>query len=101
MVNNELEEIKQELAQVSKAAAEFNDYKKTKGIRKRNIIIIILTILLILSNVAWFVYESGLETVAETTETVTTTFEDIEQNADNGGSNNIVGGDWINGEAKD
>lgn len=97
-MNSELEEIKQELAQVSKAAAEFNDYKKTKGIRIRNIIIIVLAILLILSNVAWAIYEHSMETVTETT----TTYDyEISQDNENG-DNNYIGnnGDITYGETK-
>ncbi len=95
-MNDELAEIKQELAQVSKAAAEFNDYKKTKGIRIRNIIIIILSILLILSNVAWAIYEHSTETVTETT----TTYDIVQKNEN--GHNNYIGndGDIIYGTAE-
>ena len=94
---NEFDEIKEELAQVSKIAYEFENFKKTKGFRIRNIIIIILVLLFVASNVAWFLYERSMETVTETT----VTFKDVEQHTDNGGSNNIVGGDFINGNAED
>lgn len=95
-MNNEIKEIKEELAQVSKAAAEFNDYKKTKGIRTRNIIIAILAILLILSNVAWFLYERSMGTVTETT----TTYDIVQENEN--GHNNYIGndGDIIYGTAE-
>lgn len=95
-MNNEIKEIKEELAQVSKAAAEFNDYKKTKGIRTRNIIIAILAILLILSNVAWAIYEHNMKTVTETT----TTYDIVQENEN--GHNNYIGndGDIIYGTAE-
>ena len=97
---DEMQSLKKELAQVSKIAYEFDNYKKNKAIRIRNIIILIISVLLILSNLAWFIYENSMETVTEITKTVTTTFEDVEQSTENGGNNNIVGGDF-NGETKD
>jgi hypothetical protein len=40
-----------------------------------------------------------METVVETTETITTTYEDVEQITDAGG-NNLIGGDYVNGETE-
>lgn len=62
-------------------------------------VIILLIVLLVGSNAGWLWYESTMETVEETTETVTATYEDIEQLTDTGG-NNVIGGDYVNGEAK-
>jgi len=105
--NNETEkrltDIENGIAQVSKIAYEYQEYKKNKSIRIRNIIIIILLLLLIASNIGWRIYISQFEKVVETAETVTTTttFEGVEQTTDNGGNNNIVGGDFVNGNSKD
>jgi hypothetical protein len=57
-------------------------------------VIVLLIVLLVGSNGAWIWYESTMETVVETTETI---FEDVVQESAEG-SNNIVGGDMI-GEA--
>ena len=57
-------------------------------------VIVLLVLLLVGSNVGWLVYESQFEVVEETT----TTFEDVVQESAEG-SNNIVGGDFANGEA--
>lgn len=62
-------------------------------------VIVLLIVLLVGSNGAWIWYESTMETVVETTETVTTTYEDIEQVTDTDG-NNLIGGDYVNGEAE-
>ena len=62
-------------------------------------VIVLLIVLLVGSNGAWIWYESTMETAVETTETVTTTYEDIEQVTDTGG-NNLIGGDYVNGEAE-
>ena len=51
------------------------------------------------SNICWLVYESQFEVVEEITETVTTTYENIEQVTDVGG-NNFIGGDYANGETE-
>ena len=104
-MNNETEkrltDIENGIAQVSKIAYEYQEYKKNKSIRIRNIIIIILLLLLIASNIGWRIYTSQFEKVVETTKTVTTTFEGVEQTTDNGGNNNVIGGDYVNGNAKD
>ena len=56
-------------------------------------VIILLIVLLVGSNVGWFIYESQFEVVEETTETIIT-----QDNAD--GYNNYIGndGDIVNGE---
>ena len=100
MYDEEIKEMRQELAQISKATFEHQQYLKDRAVRKRDIIIAILLFLLIASNIAWFIYESQMEKVTETTETVTTTtFEDVEQKNDGSGDNNIIGGDY-SGKAK-
>lgn len=99
IVNKELEEAKAELATVSKAFMEYSSHRNNKKIRTRNVIIIILAILLIGSNVAWFLFERSMETVTETTEEII--IEGIEQNADDSGQNFVVGGDYTNGVTKD
>ena len=62
-------------------------------------VIVLLIVLLVGTNGAWLWYESTMETVIETTETVTTTYEDVEQATDAGG-NNLIGGDIVNGKAE-
>ena len=93
-MQNEMENIKGDLATVSKAFHELKTEKDGAKIRNRNIAIVILSVLLIVSNFAWLIYRTSLEKVTETT---TYTFDGIEQNAE--GSNYIVGGD-INGNAE-
>ena len=94
----ELAAIKDEIATISRVSHEYETYLKTKAIRIRNIIIGILLFFLVTSNVIWIVYESQFETVTETTETI---IEGIEQTADNNGNNNVIGGDYYGGKAKD
>lgn len=97
-MQNEMENIKGDLATVSKAFHELKSEKDSTKIRNRNIAIVILSVLLIVSNLVWLIYRTSLEKVTETTTTTETyTFEGIEQNAE--GSNYIVGGD-INGKSK-
>ena len=62
-------------------------------------VIVLLIVLLVGSNGAWLWYESTMETVIETTETVTATHEDIEQETEAGG-NNLIGGDYVNDKAE-
>ena len=62
-------------------------------------VIVLLIVLLVGTNAGWLWYESTMETVIETTETVTTTYEDVEQATDAGG-NNLIGGDYVNGKAE-
>lgn len=57
-------------------------------------VIVLLIVLLVGSNCAWLWYENQFEVVEETI----TTFEDVVQESAEG-SNNIVGGDFVNGEA--
>ena len=57
-------------------------------------VIVLLIVLLVGSNGAWLWYENQFEVVEETI----TTFEDVVQESAEG-SNNIVGGDFVNGEA--
>ena len=92
----EIQEIKNELAQVSKMSAELTSAKYQKRISFRNIVVFILSILLVISVCINLYFLLAYEKVTETTETITTTntFEGIEQNADNGGSNNVIGGDY-------
>lgn len=62
-------------------------------------VIVLLIVLLVGTNAGWLWYESTMETVVETTETVTTTYEDVEQATD-AGDNNLIGGDYVNGKAE-
>jgi hypothetical protein len=62
-----------------------------KRITMRNIVIVILSVLLIGSNVAWFAYEKQFEEVKETTTTTTETYTIDQDNAN--GSNNYIGRD--------
>ena len=58
-------------------------------------VIILLIVLLVGSNVGWFIYESQFEVVEETTEEYV-----IEQDAESGNNNSIInGGEVTNGEA--
>lgn len=67
-----------------------------RNLKRLWILIIILVLLLVGTNIAWLVYESGFETV-ETTEEY-----HIEQDAENGNNNSISnGGEIVNGEADD
>ena len=96
-MHEEMENIKGDLAIVSKAFHELQTEKHNSIIKRYRIITALLLVLLILSNSLWLMYRMSLEKVVETT-TETYTFEGIEQNAED--SNYIVGGD-INGNAKD
>ena len=62
-------------------------------------VIVLLIVLLVGTNAGWLWYESKMETVIGTTETVNTTYEDVEQATDAGG-NNLIGGDYVNGKAE-
>ena len=62
-------------------------------------VIVLLIMLLVVTNAGWLWYESTMEAVVETAETVTTTYEDVEQSTDAGG-NNLIGGDYVNGKAE-
>ena len=92
-----IKDLKEQMQGISLVAYEASEERYTR--EKRNIvicftcIIITLIIALISTNLAWIMYERSVETVTETTETIT--YEDVEQSADNGGTN-VIGGD-ING----
>lgn len=92
-----IKDLKEQMQGISLVAYEASEERHTR--EKKNLvicftcIILVLIIALIGTNLAWLLYESSMETVTETTETIT--YEDVEQNADNGGYN-VIGGD-ING----
>ena len=92
-----IKDLKEQMQGISLVAYEASEERHTR--EKKNIvicftcIIIALIIALIGTNLAWLLYENSMETVTETTETIT--YEDVEQSADNGGTN-VIGGD-ING----
>lgn len=96
-----IKDLKEQMQNISFVAHEASEERHTR--EKKNIvicftcIIITLIIALIGTNLAWIIRDKSMETVTETvtTETTTETYEDIEQNADNGGTN-VIGGD-ING----
>lgn len=85
---------------MSSADWQRNEQRHLRREKRFVAIIVLLILLLVGSNVSWMIYESQFEVVEETTtETITTTYEDIEQITDVGG-NNIIGGDYINGETE-
>lgn len=95
-----IKDLKEQMQNISFVAHEASEERHTR--EKKNLvicftcIIIVLIVALIGTNLAWILREKSMETVTETTETVeTAVYEDVEQNADNGG-NNVIGGD-ING----
>lgn len=96
-----IKDLKEQMQGISLVAHEASEERYTR--EKRNIVIcftcIIITLIIafISTSLAWILHERSMETVTEkvTTETTTETYEDIEQNADNGGTN-VIGGD-ING----
>lgn len=98
-MQNEMENIKGDLATVSKAFHELKTEKDGAKIRHRNISIVILSILLIVSNLAWLIYRTSLEKVVETT-TTTETYT-INQEAEGTNNSIINGGDIVNGKAND
>ena len=68
------------------------DQNRLMGIIKWLIVVIlVLSVLLVGSNIAWIVYENSFEDYVIT--------QDVEQDADNG-TNNFVGGDYY-GETED
>lgn len=91
----EIESVKEKLETVSLAAFEAVENRHERREKRLIAIIVLLIVLLVGTNGAWLYYKSQFELVEETTETVTTTFEGIEQ--DGSGTNNIVGGDYVNG----
>ena len=95
-----IKDLKEQMQNISFVAHEASEERHTR--EKKNLVIcftcivIFLIIALIGTNLAWLIYDKSMETVTETTETVEAeVYEDVEQNADNGG-NNVIGGD-ING----
>lgn len=92
-----IKDLKEQMQNISFVAHEASEERHTR--EKKNLvicltcIIITLIIALIGTNLAWILYEKSMETVTETVET--TTYEDVEQSADNGGTN-VIGGD-VNG----
>lgn len=94
-----IKDLKEQMQGISLVAYEASEERHTR--EKKNLvicftcIILALIIALIGTNLAWLLYERSMETVTETVTTETVTYEDVEQNADNGGTN-VIGGD-ING----
>lgn len=94
-----IKDIKEQMQNISFVVHEASEERHTR--EKKNLIIcftcivIFLIIALIGTNLAWLIYDKSMETVTETNATETVTYEDVEQSADNGGTN-VIGGD-ING----
>ena len=94
-----IKDLKEQMQNISFVAHEASEERHTR--EKKNLVIcftcivIFLIIALIGTNLAWLIYDKSMETVTETTATETVTYEDVEQSADNGGTN-VIGGD-ING----
>ena len=97
-INDKIDGLREEIAQVSKIAAEIGETKADLRARHWRLAAIVLLFLLLLSNGLWIAYASQFEKVVETTETVTTTttFDDIVADADDGSNINFAGGD-VNG----
>ena len=94
-----IKDLKEQMQNISFVVHEASEERHTR--EKKNLvicftcIIIFLIIALVGTNLAWLIYDKSMETVTETTATETVTYEDVEQSADNGGTN-VIGGD-ING----
>ena len=94
-----IKDLKEQMQNISFVVHEASEERHTRD--KKNLVIcftcivIFLIIALIGTNLAWLIYDKSMETVTETTATETVTYEDVEQSADNGGTN-VIGGD-ING----
>ena len=94
-----IKDLKEQMQNISFVVHEASEERHTR--EKKNLVIcftcivIFLIIALIGTNIAWLIYDKSMETVTETTATETVTYEDVEQSADNGGTN-VIGGD-ING----
>ena len=94
-----IKDLKEQMQNISFVAHEASEERHTR--EKKNLVIcftcivIFLIIALIGTNLAWLIYDKSMENVKETTATETVTYEDVEQSADNGGTN-VIGGD-ING----
>lgn len=92
-----IKDLKEQMQNISFVVHEASEERHTR--EKKNLVIcftcivIFLIIALIGTNIAWLIYDKSMETVTETVETAT--YEDVEQSADNGGTN-VIGGD-ING----
>lgn len=84
---------------MSSADWQRNEQRHLRREKRFVAIIVLLILLLVGSHVGWLIYESQFEVVEETTETITTTYENIEQTTDAGG-NNLIGGDYVNGETE-
>ena len=94
-----IKDLKEQMQNISFVVHEASEERHTR--EKKNLVIcftcivIFLIIALIGTNLAWLIYDKSMETITETTATETVTYEDVEQSADNGGTN-VIGGD-ING----
>lgn len=94
-----IKDLKEQMQNISFVVHEASEERHTR--EKKNLVIcftcivIFLIIALIGTNLAWLIYDKSMETVTETTATETVTYEDVEQSADNDGTN-VIGGD-ING----
>lgn len=84
---------------MSSADWQRNEQRHLRREKRFVALIVLLVLLLVGSNVGWLIYESQFEVVEETTETITTTYENIEQITDAGGDN-LIGGDYVNGETE-
>lgn len=74
-------------ASIPFAAFEANEQRHERKERNFFIVILVLIGLLVLSNLAWLLYESQVKVVEET-------YQEVVQDADNG-DNNFIGGDMI------
>ena len=94
-----IKDLKEQMQNISFVVHEASEERHTR--EKKNLVIcftcivIFLIIALIGTNLAWLIYDKSMETITETTATETVTYEDVEQSADNGGTN-VIGGE-ING----
>ena len=97
-MNQEIEEIKDKIKDISFAAYEVMSYSNERREKRYIFVIVLLILLLVGTNAGWLIYESQFEVVEETTtETYT-----IDQNAETGNNNSVInGGEVINGEAND
>ena len=93
-----IKDLKEQMQGISLVAYEASEERHTR--EKKNLvicftcIILALIVALIGTNLAWLLYERSMETVTETTETIT---YDIEQDNESG-NNNFIGNDGdING----
>lgn len=84
---------------MSSADWQRNEQRHLRREKRFVAIVVLLILLLVGSNVCWLIYENQFEVVEETTETITTTYENIEQTTDASG-NNLIGGDYVNGETE-